>query len=59
MNEKALNILEYNKIIDMLSEKAFTPLGKELIQNLTPSSDLTWIQKEQQETADDEKGVSA
>ena len=52
MNEKALNILEYHKIIDMLTEKTFTPLGKEQAQNLTPSSDLEWIQKEQQETAD-------
>ena len=52
MNEKALNILEYHKIISMLAEKTATPLGKELAQDLTPSDDLTWIQKEQQETAD-------
>ena len=36
----------------MLTEKTATPLGKELAENLVPSSELDWIRKEQQETAD-------
>ena len=30
MNEKALRILEYPKIIDMLTRYASSPMGKEL-----------------------------
>ena len=52
MNEKALNILEYHKIIDMLAEKTGTPLGREQALSLVPSPDPEWIRKEQQETAD-------
>lgn len=52
MNQKALQILEYDKIIRQLEEYASSPLGKALCRALLPSSDLEQIQQEQQETAD-------
>ena len=51
MNEKVLQVLEYNKIIQMLENKASSPLGKELALNLKPSCDLDEINKAQEETA--------
>ena len=36
MNEKALRVLEYNKIIDKLKSYAVTASGKEKISELTP-----------------------
>ena len=36
MNEKALRILEYPKIIDMLTGYASSPMGKDLCRNLMP-----------------------
>ena len=44
MNEKALKSLEYYKIIQLLTEKASSPLGKELCRDLLPSVDLAQIQ---------------
>lgn len=52
MNEKALRTLEYNKIIKMLSELAGSSRGKELCENLLPSSDLSEITRCQKETTD-------
>ena len=43
MNEKALRILEYPKIIDMLPGYASSPMGKDLCRNLMPSSDISEI----------------
>nr|WP_284142955.1 hypothetical protein [Caloranaerobacter azorensis] len=40
MNEKTLRVLEYDKIIDKLSEKAESSLGKELINKLKPSNNF-------------------
>ncbi len=50
--EKTLELLEFNKIIDMLSSKADTPLGRELIEDLRPVSSLRLIEKWQKETSD-------
>ena len=47
MNEKALRILEYTKIIDMLSEQAASELGKELCRKLTPMTDIEEIRRAQ------------
>lgn len=63
MNEKALRILEYPKIIDMLTGYASSPMGKELCRNLMPSSDISEILQGQMETSDSpdpchEKGQS-
>ena len=52
MNEKALRILEYTKIIDMLSEQAASDMGKELCRKLTPMTDIEAIRKAQKETSD-------
>ena len=52
MNEKALRILEYPKIISLLMEKASSEPGKELCQKLTPMTDIAQIEEAQQQTAD-------
>ena len=51
MNEKVLQVLEYNKIIAMLESKATSPLGKALALSLKPGCDLAEINKAQEETA--------
>lgn len=52
MNKKALRILEYHKIIDMLIEKASSAPGKELCKSLLPMTDIREINMAQQQTAD-------
>lgn len=52
MNEKAYKALEYTKIIDLLTEKASSPMGKELCRNLTPSCDIEEIRQRQTQTRD-------
>lgn len=52
MNEKVLRVLEFNKIIQMLTEKASSEPGRNLCRNLKPSSDLEEINQMQQETKD-------
>ncbi len=52
MNEKALRVLEYNKIIDKLMLLAGSGLGKELCGKLHPCSDLDTIKVWQKETTD-------
>lgn len=52
MNEKALRVLEYPKIIQKLTNYAASQPGKELCRNLMPSSDLSEIRRMQRETTD-------
>ena len=52
MNEKALRILEYDKIINLLTEKATSAPGKELCKILKPMTDLAKIEEAQKQTAD-------
>ena len=52
MNEKALRILEYNKIIEKLTEHASSAMGKDKCKNLFPSTDLGEICQGQMETTD-------
>lgn len=52
MNKKGLQILEYYKIIAMLTEKASSEPGKALCEKLYPSTDLDEIEEAQQETQD-------
>ncbi|MCR5736300.1 MAG: endonuclease MutS2 [Eubacterium sp.] len=52
MNEKVLQTLEFNKIIDLLVEKAYSAPGKKLCQELKPDTDLHRIKQTQQQTAD-------
>lgn len=50
MNDKTLKVLEYNKIIDMLSEKAASSLGKNKIKRLKPETDFEKVEYAQEET---------
>ncbi len=52
MNTKVLTTLEYNKIIDLLTEKADSEPGKKLCRELVPSTDLSTIRTAQRETKD-------
>lgn len=52
MNEKVLQTLEYNKIIDQLVSFASSPSGREFCQNLKPQTDRDWIEASQKETSD-------
>lgn len=50
MNNKTLNVLEYNKIVEKLKEKAESSLGRELVSKLVPSSNLHEVERMQEET---------
>ena len=52
MNEKAIRILEYPKILSQLTECATSAPGKRLCAELLPSSDLGEVLARQRETAD-------
>ena len=52
MNEKALRILEYNKIIEQLMTHTSSEMGKEMCRKLTPSTDLMEIETAQEQTKD-------
>lgn len=52
MNEKVLRVLEYDKIIRMLENKATSDPGRELCRRLVPMTDLEAIEQAQTETAD-------
>ena len=52
MNDKVLRVLEYNKIIDMLTDKATSEQGRKLTAALVPMTDSDAIAKAQTETAD-------
>lgn len=52
MNDKALRILEYHKIINLLIDKATSLPGKEICKKLTPMTELASIEEAQQQTAD-------
>lgn len=52
MNEKALKVLEYNKIIDHLAECASSAPGKDLCRRLLPVSDIEEIRIRQKNTSD-------
>jgi len=52
MNTKVLRTLEYDKIINMLVDKASSDPGRKLCKELLPMTDLELIDKAQIETAD-------
>lgn len=52
MNEKALRVLEYNKVLEMLVQKASSTLGKELCEQLRPSSKVEEVIAWQKETTE-------
>ena len=50
MNDKALRILEFHKIIDMLTEHATSEPGRAMCKSLRPSVILSTIEQSQMET---------
>ena len=52
MNEKVLRVLEYNKIIDMLTDRATSDPGRDFCKALIPSCNLEEINRAQEETKD-------
>lgn len=52
MEPAVLSTLEYNKIRDMLAERAGSVMGKELVQELVPVKDPTLVQERLAETAE-------
>ena len=57
MNTKSLHKLEYDKIIELLSEHASSPGGKERCLHLLPKSNLLEIERMQEETDADFKSL--
>lgn len=52
MNTKVLHTLEFDKIIQLLTDKATSEPGRSLCRKLVPMTDLTAIETAQQETSD-------
>ena len=52
MNEKVLRVLEYDKIVERLADRASSNLGKELAGELMPSTDFDEIKQALKETTD-------
>lgn len=52
MNHKAYKALEYYKIINMLTDKASSHMGKEICKKLEPSTDIDEIRHMQTQTKD-------
>ena len=50
MNEKTLKVLEFNKIIQMLSDRTESNLGRELAIQLKPKTDINEVEISQIET---------
>ena len=50
MNEKTLRVLEYNKIINLLLEKAESQLGKDLVKTIKPNTNKDEITSLLEET---------
>lgn len=52
MNNKSLKVLEYFKIIDKLSEKCTSQLGRNVVDQLEPILNIDQIRKMQKETSE-------
>lgn len=52
MNSKALKVLEFDKIIDLLRNKASSSLGMRYIEKLTPSPDFNEVKSMLEETSE-------
>ena len=52
MNAKVLRVLEYDKVIHMLGQKATSDPGRQICRDLVPMTDLAQIEQAQTETAD-------
>lgn len=52
MNERTLKVLEYYKIIDKLKDKTESHLGRNMVENLRPSTDIEEVKYMQRETSE-------
>lgn len=52
MNPKALRVLEFNKIVDLLKSKSSSSLGMKYIEKLNPSSDFDEVKHMLEETSE-------
>ena len=52
MNKRSLRILEFNKILSMVTEYATSPMAKRRIDRMKPQRDIDIIRKLQEETND-------
>lgn len=52
MNEKTLRVLEYYKIIEKVSDRAESQLGKEMVKNIKPIANLKEVEYLQNETGE-------
>ena len=52
MNEKALEVLEYKKIIGLLMDKAGCEMSREIVSGLTPFNDVRTISEELRSTTE-------
>ena len=52
MNDRALRVLEYDKIMKMLSERTVSKLGRTYVEDLKPVSDFYKVQDRLKETSD-------
>ena len=52
MNKKGLKVLEYNKIIELLSSQAGSEMAKEKLNTLTPSDNAAEIREYLAETTE-------
>ena len=52
MNDKAISILEYNKITELLKEEAGCAMSKEIAASLTPGTDVRTISEELRSTTE-------
>ena len=52
MNLRTLRIIEYNKIVEMLTEYAASPMAKRKCQRIKPRKDIVMIEELHQETRD-------
>ncbi|NLY17499.1 MAG: endonuclease MutS2 [Clostridiaceae bacterium] len=52
MNRKVLKVLEYDKILKKLEERASSSLGKRLALELVPYTDIEAVKQSQKETSD-------
>ena len=52
MEKDSFKVLEYNRILDKLQEKAGSAMGKELCRGLLPSSDVNEVREWLAQTAE-------
>ena len=50
MQQKVVKVLEFDKVKEQLLEQASSPLGREKVQNLFPSTDFEEVVRLQAET---------